>query len=76
MGQVTIYLDNEVETKMRLAAKSMKISQSKWISSLIKKKVNEEWSESVKALAGAWEDFPTLSEVRDLQKEDSIRETL
>ena len=76
MGQVTIYLDDEVETKMRLAAKSMKISQSKWISSLIKKKVNEEWSESVKDLAGAWKDFPTLCEIRDLQKEDSMREVL
>jgi len=76
MGQVTIYLDDDIETKMRLAAKSMKISQSKWISSLIKKKVNEEWPESVKDLAGSWEDFPVLNEIRDFQKEDSMREEL
>lgn len=76
MGQVTIYLDDEVETKMRLAAKSMKISQSKWISSLIKRKVNEEWSDSTKSLAGAWSDFPCLDEIRDFQKEDSAREEL
>lgn len=59
-GQVTIYLDNEVEAKMRSSAKSMHLSQSKWIASLIERKVNEEWSESAKNLAGAWSDFPTL----------------
>jgi hypothetical protein len=76
MGQVTIYLDDEIETKMRLAAKAMKISQSKWISSLIKRKIDKEWPESIKSLAGAWHDFPTLSEIRAFQKEDSIREEL
>lgn len=76
MGQVTIYFDDEVESKMRSAAKSMKISQSNWISSLIKRKVNEEWSESTKNLAGAWTDFPSLDEIRYFQKEDSIREKL
>jgi len=76
MGQVTIYLDDDVESKMRSAAKSMKISQSKWISSLIKKKVNGEWSESTKNLAGAWADFPSLDEIRYFQNADSIREEL
>lgn len=76
MGQVTIYLDDDIEAKMRSAAKSMKISQSKWISSLIKRKVNEEWPESTKKLAGAWDDFPSLDEIRSFQKEDSLREKL
>ena len=76
MGQVTIYLDDELETKMRSAAKSMHLSQSKWIASLIEKKVNKEWSESVKNLAGAWSNFPTLEEIRSSRKEDSEREGL
>ena len=76
MGQVTIYLDDELETKMRSAAKSMHLSQSKWIASLIEKKVNKEWSESVKNLAGAWSNFPTLEEIRNSRKEDSEREEL
>ena len=74
MGQVTIYLDDEI--KMRLAAKSMHLSHSKWISSLIKKKINEEWSESAKNLAGAWRNFPTLDEVRCTQTKDTEREEL
>ena len=76
MGQVTIYLDDELETKMRSAAKSMHLSQSKWIASLIEKEVNKEWSESVKNLAGAWSNFPTLEEIRSSRKEDSEREEL
>ena len=76
MGQVTIYLDDELETKMRAAAKSMHLSQSKWIAGLIEKKVNKEWSESVKNLAGAWSNFPTLEEIRSSRKEDSEREEL
>jgi len=76
MGQVTIYLDDEIESKMRSAARSMHLSQSKWIASLIKGKVNDEWSESAKKLAGAWGDFPTLEDIRVNQKEDSMREEL
>jgi len=51
---------------MGLAAKAMKISQSKRISSLIEKLI--EWSESTKKLAGAWGDFPSLDEIKDIQK--------
>lgn len=76
MGQVTIYLDDEVELKMRLAAKSMKISQSKWISSLIQRKVNQEWSESIKNLSGAWTDFSSLDEIRADKGDDITREEL
>lgn len=74
MGQVTIYLDDLLETKMRSAAKSMHLSQSKWIANLIETKVNKEWSKSVKNLAGAWSDFPTLDEIRSSEKKDFERE--
>ncbi len=74
MGQVTIYLEAEIETKMRQAAKAMHVSQSKWISSLIKEKVADEWPESVLKLAGAWPDFPTAEEIRSTQGTDTVRE--
>ena len=76
MGQVTIYLDDKIETKMRLAAKSMHLSQSKWIASLIKEKIKEEWPTSVKNLAGAWTDLPTLEEIRSIKETDTEREEL
>jgi predicted transcriptional regulator len=58
MGQVTIYLDDEIESKMRESAEAMKLSKSKWIADLIKEKVTDEWPESVRKLAGTWKDFP------------------
>ncbi len=76
MGQVTIYLEDEIEYKMRSAAKSMHLSQSKWIANLIKQKVVDEWPASVKNLAGAWKDFPALEEIRKLENVDLPREDL
>ena len=74
MGQVTIYLEAAVEAKMRKAAKSMHVSQSKWISSLIKEKIADEWPESVLKLVGAWSDFPTAEAIRSTQGTDTTRE--
>ena len=76
MGQVTIYLEKELETQMRRAAKSGNLSQSKWISNLIKERLADEWPDSVKKLAGAWQDFPTADDIRAHQEDDIPREHL
>ena len=74
MGQVTIYLDNEIETKMRAAAKTMNVSPDQWVTNAIDEKLATQWPDSVKALAGAWVDFPSLEEIRDTQPPDPYRE--
>ena len=77
MGQVTIYLDNELETKMKHAARANQISVSKWVADLIREKISTQWPQDVANLAGSWkEDFPSLSEIRSTQGEDSDREVL
>jgi hypothetical protein len=77
MGQVTIYLDNEIENKMKKAAKTSHLSVSKWISKIIKDKISTEWPQDVVNLAGSWKkDFPTLEEIRSTQAVDSNREVL
>ena len=76
MGQVTIYLEDEIEAKMSLAAKSAHLSKSKWVTNLIKDKVADEWPESFIHLAGAWEDIPTAEEIRNSQNADPAREDL
>lgn len=76
MGQVTIYLEDEVEAKMRAAAKSKHLSQSKWVAQLIKEKTADEWPESVVKLAGGWKDFPTAEEIRITLGADVHREEL
>lgn len=74
MGQVTIYLDAEVEAKMRAAAKAMNTSLSQWIANAIREKTADVWPESVKELAGAWSDFPEIEEIRSGVGEDVPRE--
>ena len=76
MGQVTIYLDNEIEIKMAAAAKASQQSKSKWIAGLIQEKVSNEWPESIIALAGAWEEFPSIDELRAVPGQDVDREKL
>lgn len=75
MGQVTIYLEDEIEKKMVAAAKSADLSKSKWIAKIVQEKVANEWPQSVVELSGSWEDFPTTEELRNDLTEDSLRET-
>jgi hypothetical protein len=77
MGQVTIYLDNEIENKMKLAARTNHMSVSKWVAGLIREKISTEWPQGVVNLAGSWEkDFPLLAEIRSTEGEDAEREVL
>ena len=76
MGQVTIYLDDEIERRMAANAKAMKLSKSKWVANAIREKLLDEWPESVRALAGSWEDFPTLEEIREKGQGGVPREAL
>ncbi len=76
MGQVTIYLEEDIEKKMVDAAKSAHLSKSKWIARLIQDKVANEWPQSVVELAGSWEDFPTIDSIRNNEGQDVSREEL
>ncbi len=76
MGQVTIYLEEEIEQKMVDAAKSAQLSKSKWIARLICEKVANEWPQSVVELAGSWEDFPSIDDIRSNEGKDTQREVL
>lgn len=78
MGQVTLYLDPETESKMKTAAKSAGMSQSRWVADLIREKTATQWPETISKLGGAWadEDFPTLEEIRAGMGKDVPRESL
>lgn len=76
MSQVTIYLDEEVEQKMTVAAHSANLSKSKWIAQLIQDKVANEWPQSIVESAGSWDDFPELDQLRENFDEDAEREQI
>jgi hypothetical protein len=76
MGQITLYLDTDTESRVRSAAKAAGVSQSRWVAELIREKTATEWPKSVVRLAGAWADFPTAEEIRAGMGEDAPREPL
>ena len=76
MGQVTIYLDDENEKRLKAAAKSAGMPVSRWVAHLVAEKTRTVWPESVRQLAGAWQDFPDLKTIRASEGKDSGREPL
>jgi len=76
MGQVTLYLEEEIERKMIAAAKSAHLSKSKWISGVIRDKVASEWPQSIAEIAGTWNDFPSIKDLRESGVKDTQRESM
>lgn len=75
MGQVTIYLDNETEARLKQAAKSSQTSVSKWVASMIQNQIKNEWPKGIENLVGSWkDDFPSLNEIRSSNAKDTKRE--
>jgi len=74
MAQVTIYMSNNLESKIKNIANSLNISISKFIANILEQKVQNEWNINTKKLAGSWDDFPTLEEIRDTKIQNIQRE--
>lgn len=74
MAQMTIYLDNELESKVKQNVAAMGISLSQFVSGLIRKELHEEWSPAIHQLAGSWDDFPDAKSLRDSKVHDCARE--
>ena len=73
MAQITIYIDNNLEEKIKEIAKNTGQSISKYISNAIEQKLNNSWNEDIKDLSCSWNDFPTIEEIRT-NIEDTKRE--
>jgi len=77
MSQVTIYMNESIEKKVKELAKSMNMSISKYITTLLEEKTNTEWSSEVQNLSGAWSNFLSLSTLRENESATDVpRESL
>ena len=76
MGQITIYLDDDTERKMKKAVRSQNISQSRWVAELIRSRLRETWPESVREIPGSWKDAPEAGKLRGELGADYSREDL
>lgn len=65
MAQVTLYLDEEAERLLRTSAQAAGVSNSRWVSDLIRTHAHASWPASVLALAGAFPDFPLADAARE-----------
>jgi len=74
MAQITIYISNDLESKVKEIAASQDTSISKYISTVIEKNINNNWNPKIKNLAGSWSDFPTIEEIRNNDTQDAQRE--
>ena len=76
MGQITIYLDDETTALIKAGVKAAGVSQSRWIAEAVRQRARKEWPASVRALAGAWADFPSAEKIRKRRGTDVRRERL
>lgn len=76
MAQLTLYLDQETVGKMRQAAESEGLSQSQWVARLIRARLETQWPQAVRELAGAWPELPEADKLRRSLGDDIPRESL
>lgn len=77
MAQVTIYMDNNLEEKIKKLAKSTGISISKFISNILEQKVKTSWDDSVRDLSGSWSKDAAFDEdIKSYKTADVKREEL
>lgn len=77
MAQVTIYLDDETEERMKRAAEEAGVSRSRWVAEAIRERTATTWPESFRGLVGSWgDDFPEVEEIRKELGEDLPRHPL
>jgi hypothetical protein len=73
MPQVTIYLDDAAERRVKTAARKAGVSVSRWVAALVENRMRTDWPAEVRGLAGAWPDFPDLQEIRRETGDDRPR---
>jgi hypothetical protein len=75
MSQVTIYLDRELESRVKAVAKERGISVSRCIAELIREKTETGWPQEIREMAGSWASFPSAEEIRAGQGSNAPRES-
>lgn len=74
MAQITLYIDDGTQAKLRDAAARRKVSQSQFVADLIRQATAADWPPEVLALAGSIPDFPLAETLRAGQPADAERD--
>ena len=73
MAQITLYIDDATQARVREAAARRAVSQSQYVADLIRRATAADWPAEVLALAGAVPDFPLAEELRADQPPETER---
>ena len=76
MANITIYLPDEVEKRVRAAAATEGAPVSRWIAKRLAELVESAWPAEFLKLAGAFPDFPEEADLRAGYGSDAAREPL
>ncbi|MBN2647124.1 MAG: hypothetical protein JXR44_05010 [Thiotrichales bacterium] len=74
MKQLLLEIDETTEAKINAAAKTAGLSAQQWLRQIIEEKTTTSWPNSIKALAGAWQDMPLAEDLRAAEGRDIARE--
>jgi hypothetical protein len=74
MAQITLYLDDALQQRLKASASRRQLSQSQFVAQLIRQAVDDQWPQDVLALAGAVPDFPQADALREPAGADVRRE--
>ncbi len=74
MKQLILEIDETTEARIYTAAKTAGLSAQQWLKRIIDEKTVASWPDSVKALAGTWQDVPFSDELRKGEGQDVARE--
>lgn len=58
MSQITLYLDDDIQSLIEQRAHASGLSKSRWVAEFIRRHAAEEWPQDFLALAGRFADFP------------------
>ena len=75
MAQITLYIDDATQARLRAAAALREVSQSQFVAELIRRATAPDWPPEVLALAGSVPDFPLTEALRAGQPPDAERVT-
>ena len=64
MAQITLYLDDNLLARMRETAAASRVSQSQFVTNLIREALHEQWPQDVVLMAGALPGFPMVEALR------------
>jgi hypothetical protein len=74
MGQLILELDEQTEALIKQSASKSGLSVNAWVIQVVRAQTASSWSPEVRALAGAWPDFPMAEELRKTEEQDIPRE--